>query len=98
MVGLGVLSSAALTPDLDMGRSVGVIALAPSFVKKAWVTAWSPYARLFKHRGISHKVGLGTLTRLMYLSPLLFFTGINWWWVLGLMLGDTLHILLDYTT
>jgi uncharacterized metal-binding protein len=51
-----------LSPDLDLARS------RPA---KRWgilSILWWPYARLFRHRGLSHHIFWGPLTRLAYLA------------------------------
>lgn len=52
--GVGCLTGLWLTPDLDQQSH------APFF--------WQGYARLFKHRGISHWPVVGTITRVVYLG------------------------------
>lgn len=50
-----------LSPDLD---------LAKSSPKNNWGPLkfiWIPYSKTFKHRGISHSIIFGTLTRVIYL-------------------------------
>jgi uncharacterized metal-binding protein len=61
------LSTLLLSPDLDLKNSRptknwGIL----SFI-------WVGYHRLFRHRGKSHSVLLSTLTKLIYLSCVLFF-------------------------
>jgi uncharacterized metal-binding protein len=51
-----------LSPDLDLARSGPMRRWGPlAFL-------WWPYAKLFRHRGISHHVLWGPLTRLLYLA------------------------------
>ncbi len=51
-----------LSPDLDLSRSRPTRRWGPlSFL-------WWPYAKVFRHRGISHHVVWGPLTRLGYLA------------------------------
>lgn len=60
--GAYVAASLFLSPDLD---------LAESDVARRWRGArflWRPYALLFRHRGISHSLVFGPLTRLLYLA------------------------------
>ena len=50
-----------LSPDLDLANSESM---------KRWGIlrfVWIPYARIFRHRGVSHSILLGSLTRLLYL-------------------------------
>ena len=57
-----------------------------------------PYARLFKHRGISHHWLWGTLSRLVYLVfpiPLAIYFPVVLWVYLGLWFADLIHLLLD---
>lgn len=59
---------------------------------------WGVYARLFKHRGISHEVLLGTLIRFLWLGyPILFMIlepKTLWLWV-GILFADITHLILD---
>jgi uncharacterized metal-binding protein len=71
-----------LSPDLD---------LIDSDPAKSWGIVcfiWRPYARLFKHRGVSHMPVVGTLTRIVYLSLILYVLGT----VAESLLGLTLPI------
>lgn len=57
-----VFSSLLLSPDLD---------LKANSARKRWGPLgfiWGPYARAFKHRGASHSLVVGPLTRLVYLA------------------------------
>jgi len=57
-------ASLLLSPDLDLARS------APARRWGALRILWTPYALLFRHRGLSHSLLLGPLTRLLYLGAL----------------------------
>jgi uncharacterized metal-binding protein len=53
-----------LSPDLDLARSRAF---------RRWGVArwlWLPYARLFRHRSVSHHPMFGPLTRLLYLAAI----------------------------
>lgn len=75
---LGLVGSALfgliLSPDLDQDglntRAKTIWSYIP-FVgwvaMYAWAFTWHIYGDRFKHRGISHKIGIGTLTRMIYL-------------------------------
>ena len=55
-------SSLFLSPDLDLFRSRS---------RTNWgilIVLWWPYSRIFKHRGLSHSIVFGTLTRIVYLA------------------------------
>lgn len=57
-----LFSSRFLSPDLD---------LKANSARKRWGPLgfiWGPYARAFKHRGASHSLVVGPLTRLVYLA------------------------------
>lgn len=74
-----------------------------------WRAIWYPYAKLVSHRSwISHSPVVGTLIRLVYLGAVLspiwyilsarhgFQLGSEWLpFVIGLMIVDTIHILMD---
>ncbi|WP_261665335.1 metal-binding protein [Deinococcus sp. Marseille-Q6407] len=56
-----------VTPDLDLN--------SPTLARKAWGPLgfiWIPYARLSRHRGMSHSYILGPLIRAAYITPLLY--------------------------
>lgn len=58
-------SSLLLSPDLDLDANVA---------RRRWgplAFLWTPYARVFAHRGLSHHWALGPLTRLGYLALIL---------------------------
>ncbi len=56
-----LISVFLLSPDLDLHKNRS---------KKNWGLLrfiWYPYSKIFKHRGISHSLFFGTLTRIFYL-------------------------------
>lgn len=60
--GAYVFASLLLSPDLDLEANSARKRWGPlSFI-------WGPYARAFKHRGASHSLLFGPLTRLAYLA------------------------------
>lgn len=62
--GAYLFSSLLLSPDLDLRHNRS---------RRRWGLLgfmWIPYTKVFKHRGVSHSVFLGTLTRLGYLGVL----------------------------
>lgn len=73
-----------LSPDLDLKKSDPL----KNWGVLRWL--WRPYARFFKHRGISHMPIVGTMTRVIYLSAVvgaLTFTAnafLNLGWTLSL--------------
>jgi len=63
-LGSYLFSSLFLSPDLDLKGS-------DSF--RRWGVArvmWVPYARVFRHRALSHHIILGPLTRIAYLGAI----------------------------
>lgn len=73
-----------LSPDLDVTGS------DPA---RSWGVAgaiWRPYARLFRHRGVSHLPVIGTLTRVLYLGAVAYVVAatveslMGWTWPLAL--------------
>ncbi|MCX8104077.1 MAG: metal-binding protein [Candidatus Bipolaricaulota bacterium] len=65
--GAYLFSSLLLSPDLDLRHNRS---------RRRWGVLgfiWVPYTKVFKHRGISHSLLLGTLTRLGYLGVLALF-------------------------
>jgi uncharacterized metal-binding protein len=84
-----------LSPDLDLNGTLPQKRWGPLKI------LWYPYARAFKHRGVSHGFVFGPLTRLLYLAllvtPAAFIPGV-WtgavtfvlssptaWWLWGLV-------------
>ncbi len=62
--GAYLFSSLLLSPDLDLRHNRSRRRWGPlGFI-------WIPYTKVFAHRGISHSLLLGTLTRLVYLGIL----------------------------
>lgn len=72
-----VAASLFLSPDLDLARS------GPNRRWGGLRWLWFPYAWLFRHRGLSHSLLFGPLTRLCYLA------------LLALLLFLPLHFLLE---
>jgi len=61
-VGAYLFSSLLLSPDLDLRHNRS---------RRRWGLLgflWIPYTKIFKHRGVSHSLLFGTLTRLGYLG------------------------------
>lgn len=80
-----IYGTVLLSPDLD---------LVDSDPTKSWGLlrfTWRPYARLFKHRGVSHTPVVGTLTRIVYLSLILFILATVGESLLGPMLPISIH-------
>lgn len=60
--GAYLFSSLLLSPDLDLRHNAA---------RRRWGLLgfiWIPYTKVFKHRGVSHSLLWGTLTRLGYLA------------------------------
>lgn len=93
-----------ITPDIDHHaftlEEQMIFRLHP-LLGHAWMIYWWPYERLFIHRGLSHVILLGTLTRFVYLLwwPLWKFQGQPWlfWLAVGVAWAaqDAVHLLLD---
>lgn len=70
---IGLLLGTIITPDYDFNKIY-----IKKLIKKIpvlgffWNLYWYPYSLLFKHRGISHNLILGTITRVIYLCLPLF--------------------------
>jgi uncharacterized metal-binding protein len=60
-----VFGTLLMSPDADIARKVKVRSLRGFFL-----ILFRPYSRLFKHRGVSHWVIIGTLTRVAWLFML----------------------------
>jgi uncharacterized metal-binding protein len=66
-----------LTPDLDLVRS------RPARRWGRLSILWWPYAKIFRHRGLSHHIVWGPLTRIAYLTVLVAATAVG----IGALLG-----------
>ena len=67
----GCFSGIVISPDLDLGgRTISEVIVIKwmGALGWLWVLLWAPYARVYKHRGISHVPLLGTATRVLYLA------------------------------
>lgn len=71
-----VLSTYYLPPDLDTVSNAYHRYGRFRFI-------WKPYQKLFSHRGLSHFVLIGTLTRVIYLMILTFGTYLMFAWLLA---------------
>lgn len=82
------------------------------YFSKFWYYLWYPYAVIIKHRHwTSHGIIIGAIIRLIYLfiafSPIIAALNLHNIWIyywdyslafiIGFILGDIYHILLDYT-
>lgn len=75
-----LFSSLLLSPDLDLHKNAA---------RRRWGPLgflWAPYSKMFKHRGLSHSLVLGPLTRLLYLGLVLagVIAGLSYLWGLTL--------------
>lgn len=106
--GGGSLVGIFLSPDLDIDHktiSETILIEKGKLFGYLFFVYWYPYARLIAHRSTwSHTPLLGTFIRLLYaLWPLLIFAEYRallfrefWAWVLlGLVVSDTAHWLMD---
>lgn len=67
----GLVAGHLVTPDIDHhhttieeGRFLRVFGL----LGWLWIAFWWPYRQVFRHRGWSHTVPVGTLSRVLYLA------------------------------
>ena len=110
----GALLGVLVSPDLDLmenGNYSMVILRARSYyLAEIWRLFWWPYARLSKHRGVSHWPIIGTLLRVIYIIIIYFILAIVLSligirvplyfdplapYIAGLMLADFVHIVMD---
>jgi uncharacterized metal-binding protein len=105
-VSIGLLLGTIITPDYDFDKIY-----IKKIIKKIpvlgffWNLYWYPYSKLFKHRGLSHNLLLGTITRVLYLSlPILLFclftntykyNNTYMYILLGWYVQDFVHYILD---
>lgn len=104
-----LFAMAFCTPDLDQDRptrSQWNALTAFGFLGRLYTWFWWPYGQLFRHRGVSHLLLLGTFTRFAYLSApwFLLYLGVlgramPWDTAgavfLGFAVSDAYHIVLD---
>lgn len=92
-VGAGALAGLLLTPDIDQEQATHEeirMRRVPVW-GWAWQWAWTGYALGFKHRGISHVLIVGTITRAVYalaLAIMMRFTANGLW--LDLCMGQVI--------
>lgn len=85
------LSSLFLSPDLDLRANSS----RRRWGQLGWL--WALYAKLFKHRGVSHSITWGLLTRLAYLGALIASVGIVYQQIgLVIPLQEIPEIRIDY--
>ena len=110
-ISFGMLIGILVTPDLDHHVKTREEARLLDFNKRlgqAWMLYTKPYSKLFSHRGVSHWLIIGTLTRLPWIFPpltiiwfLLFkTTGVDTqelfsYVLIGWTIQDTIHIVTD---
>lgn len=107
MLGIGFILGTIITPDYDFNKIY-----VKKLIKKIpvlgffWNLYWYPYSLLFKHRGISHNLILGTITRVIYLCLpiiLLYVLGyiyiqLSFYYIyiiIGWYIQDFIHYILD---
>ncbi len=97
MIFLGhLIATFFINPDLDLCARKSLGPLKFYFI---------PYAKIFKHRGLSHNFFLGTLSRYLYIIlPFLFFDlSLNYFFqkkflffLFGMYMADWSHYFLDW--
>ena len=82
-VGAYIFSSLFLSPDLDMGKS------DPQSRWGVFRIFWKPYAKVFHHRGASHNPLLGPVSRILYLTVIVFavWSGLHYWFSVEMVEG-----------
>lgn len=93
---VGLLMPLIGSPDLDHDRSV----IAKRWLLKPLIWYWRVYGRLFKHRGYAHWPIFGTLTRAIWILPivlagLVYIPDFTLLWLCFWILGDCIHIWVD---
>ena len=105
----GIILTPDLDVDRGSRSNYYVRKFAGIVIETVWRLLWKPYAILVRHRSIwSHGPILSTVIRLLYISaiPALIWWWFEWpppkvdvwmgWFLLGLVLSDTAHFLLDF--
>ena len=105
-VSIGLILGTIITPDYDFDKTyIKKIIKKIPVIGFLWNLYWYPYSKLFKHRGLSHNLLLGTITRVLYLSlPILLFclftntyiyNNTYMYILLGWYIQDFVHYILD---
>ena len=100
----GAYTGLLLSPDLDQDGLTLSEVLLPWPFRWLFIAYWMPYAWMMPHRSFwSHAPVLSTFVRLAYFCPIWSWGAVVvgsalGWWVVGLMLSDTLHWLRDSYT
>lgn len=64
----GLTFGTLITPDYDLKQIyIKMLLNKVPLIGTIWNSFWFPYAIIFKHRGISHNLIIGTITRFLYL-------------------------------
>jgi uncharacterized metal-binding protein len=104
---IGCAWATIVTPDMDVDGgmySMYLLRRNSRFASNAFKLFWTPYAKLFKHRGVSHLPFIGTATRFAPVLAALFLFSqfvipIDWLFQVGVFIGasyiDCFHILAD---
>lgn len=103
-LGIGLILGTIITPDYDFNKIYikKVIKKIP-VIGFFWNLYWYPYSMFFKHRGISHNLLFGTITRVIYLFFPIFLLNlfqvinihISIYIIIGWYLQDVTHYILD---
>jgi uncharacterized metal-binding protein len=104
--GAFVYGTLFLHPDMDLARNIRLFS-----IKGLLTLPFRPYSYLFRHRGISHVIIIGTLTRVLWLIGFIYLVfsclgwvfpnianwnqPILWFGISGLATADVFHVLLD---
>ena len=103
---IGFIITLSVNPDLDLNRRIPW--RHPD--KLIWFLVWRPYAWAMPHRSpLSHFPVFGTFFRIFYIGVILvwlaYLLGISatinpllYWVVIGMIVSDTIHFLLDTVT
>lgn len=80
----GALLGVLITPDIDQETTTleeGRVYRLSFLLGLLWQWLWWPYAKVFRHRGISHVLIIGTATRFAYLNCVII--PAIWLWGIG---------------
>lgn len=76
-IGVGAALGTIITPDYDINGTTITESLIRKYIPVVgdfWVADWYLYSLWAKHRGVSHLLVIGTVTRVVYLAWRC------WWW------------------
>jgi len=88
-IGSYIFSTFMLSPDLDLHKNRSKI----NWGILRWI--WYPYSKIFKHRGISHSLIFGPITRIIYVYTMILLFQIAYFYISSRDFDDLNFFIID---